>query len=66
MALQIVIKLCQPVEKNIPLRSNYLFYHPETSKLEIKGVKNKHFYKQRNQRKINETGNDENQTVQYI
>ena len=35
MALQIVIKLYWPLEKNISLRSNYLFYHPETSMLEI-------------------------------
>ena len=43
MASQIVIKLYLPSEKNIPLRSNDLFYHPETSKLEIKGAKHKRF-----------------------
>ena len=43
MALQVVIKLYLPLEKNIPLRSNYLFHHPETSKLEIKGAKHKRF-----------------------
>ena len=29
--------------KNISLRSNYLFHHPKTSKLEIKGAKHKRF-----------------------
>ena len=43
MASQIVIKLYMLLKKNIPLRSNDLFYHPETSKLEIKGAKHKHF-----------------------
>ena len=44
MALQIVIKLYWPLEKNIPLRSNYLFCYPETSKLEIKGAKHKTYF----------------------
>ena len=43
MALQIVIKLYWYLEKNISLHSNYLFHHPETSKLEIKGAKHKRF-----------------------
>ena len=41
MALQIVLKLCWPLEKNIPPCSNSLFYHPETCKLEVKGAKHK-------------------------
>ena len=44
MALQIVIKLYQPLEKNISLRFNYFFYHSETSKLEIKGAKHKNVF----------------------
>ena len=43
MASPIVIKLYLLLEKNIPLRSNDLFYHPETSKLEIKGAEHKRF-----------------------
>ena len=45
MALQIVIKLYFPLEKNIPPRSNYLFCRPETSKLEIKIAKTRHIFK---------------------
>ena len=41
MALQIVLKLYWPLEKNIPPRSNYVFHHPETCKLEVKGAKHK-------------------------
>ena len=50
----------------MPLRFNYLLYHSETSKLKMKGAKHKRFSKQRNQRKIKETKNVENETVQYI
>ena len=39
MVLQIAIKFDKSLEKNIFQRSNYLFYHPEISKLEIKGTK---------------------------
>ena len=45
MALQIFIKLCLTLEKNIPPRSNYRFCRPETFKLEIKIAKQDIFLK---------------------
>ena len=63
MALQTVIKLYQPLEKNIPLRSNYLFIILKLLCLKLKALNTRHIFRNS---VINETGNVENETEQYL